>query len=101
MPLDGVFELELGSDVRSVSIIGGFGLLEGLEFRDIAEGPLLNSNAAIGTGYCRCGCIGCTPGSGGTLHGYLRRLRSMINWGISIEWKARHICYLPRPPRPP
>jgi hypothetical protein len=38
MPLDGVFELELGSDVRSVSIIGGFGLLEGLEFRDIAEG---------------------------------------------------------------
>lgn len=38
MPLDGVFEFELGLDVRSVSIIGGFGDLEGLEWRDIAEG---------------------------------------------------------------
>lgn len=39
--LDGVFEFELGSEVRSVSIIGGFGDLDGLlECRDIAEGDL-------------------------------------------------------------
>jgi hypothetical protein len=38
MPLEGVFEFELGSDVRSVSIIGGFGLLDGLECLDMAEG---------------------------------------------------------------
>jgi hypothetical protein len=37
-PLDGVLEFELGSDVRSGSIIGGLGLLDGLEFRDIADG---------------------------------------------------------------
>lgn len=35
-PLEGVLELELGSEVRSVSIIGGLGLLEGR--LDIAEG---------------------------------------------------------------
>lgn len=37
-PLDGDFEFEVGSDVRSVSIIGAFGLLDGFEFRDIADG---------------------------------------------------------------
>ena len=39
-PLLGVFEFELGSDVRSVSIMGGlgFGLREGRECRDIADG---------------------------------------------------------------
>jgi hypothetical protein len=37
-PLEGVFEFELGFDVRSVSIIGGFGDLEGLERLDIVEG---------------------------------------------------------------
>lgn len=30
-PLEGVFEFELGSDVRSVSIMGGLGDLDGLE----------------------------------------------------------------------
>jgi hypothetical protein len=39
-PLDGVLELELGSDVRFVSIIGGLGLLEGLECLDISEADL-------------------------------------------------------------
>jgi hypothetical protein len=34
-PLDGDFKSELGSEVRSVSIIGAFGLLDGFEFRDI------------------------------------------------------------------
>jgi hypothetical protein len=43
-PLVGVFELELGSDVRSVSIIGGLGLLEGREFRDIVEGDRAGGN---------------------------------------------------------
>ena len=38
MPLGGVFEFELGSDVRSVSIIGGFGDREGLECLDMVEG---------------------------------------------------------------
>lgn len=32
--------MELGLEVRSVSIIGGFGLLDGLEFRDIVDGDL-------------------------------------------------------------
>lgn len=36
-PLEGVLELELGSDVRSVSMAWGFGLLGGLEL-DMAEG---------------------------------------------------------------
>lgn len=41
MPLDGVFEFELGLDVRSVSIIGGLGDLDGLlECLDMAEGDL-------------------------------------------------------------
>jgi len=41
IPLDGVFEFELGFDVRSVSIIGGLGDLDGLlECRDMAEGDL-------------------------------------------------------------
>ena len=41
-PLEGVLELELGSEVWSVSIIGGFGLLEGLGcLVDIAEGERL------------------------------------------------------------
>lgn len=35
-PLEGVFEVELGSDVRS--IMGGLGDLDGLEFLDMAEG---------------------------------------------------------------
>lgn len=39
-PLEGVFPLELGFEVRSVSIMGGFGDLEGLEWRDIVEGDL-------------------------------------------------------------
>lgn len=38
-PLEGVFEFDtLGSDLRSVSIMGGFGDLDGLECLDIAEG---------------------------------------------------------------
>ena len=37
-PLEGVFEFELGFEVRSVSIIGGLGLLDGLECLDIVEG---------------------------------------------------------------
>jgi hypothetical protein len=37
-PLDGVLEFELGLEVRSVSIMGGLGDLEGLECRDIADG---------------------------------------------------------------
>jgi len=38
-PLEGVFEFDtLRSDVRSVSIMGGFGDLDGLECLDIAEG---------------------------------------------------------------
>jgi hypothetical protein len=37
-PLDGVFEDELGSERRSVSIIGGFGERDGLECLDIVEG---------------------------------------------------------------
>jgi hypothetical protein len=37
-PLEGVFEFELGSEVRLVSIMGGFGLLEGLECLDMVEG---------------------------------------------------------------
>lgn len=37
-PLEGVFEFELGSDVRSVSIMGGFGLLDGLDRLDMVEG---------------------------------------------------------------
>jgi hypothetical protein len=41
IPLDGVFEFELGLEVRSVSIMGGLGDLDGLlECRDIAEGDL-------------------------------------------------------------
>lgn len=44
-PLEGVFEFELGSDVWSVSIIGGLGLLEGREcLADIAEGERLEGN---------------------------------------------------------
>jgi len=43
-PLDGVLEFELGLDVRSVSIIGGFGDLDGLEFRDMAEGDREDGN---------------------------------------------------------
>ena len=39
-PLEGVFELELGFEVRSVSIIGGLGDLEGLECLDMALGDL-------------------------------------------------------------
>lgn len=35
-PLEGVFEFELGSEVRS--IMGGLGDLEGLEFLDMSEG---------------------------------------------------------------
>lgn len=40
VPLEGVFvfEFEFGSDVRSVSSLGGCGDFEGLEFRDICEG---------------------------------------------------------------
>ena len=37
-PLDGVLEFELGLEVRSVSIMGGLGDLDGLECRDIADG---------------------------------------------------------------
>lgn len=37
-PLEGVFEFELGSEVRSVSIMGGFGDRDGLECLDMAEG---------------------------------------------------------------
>ena len=44
IPLDGVFEFELGSDVRSVSIIGGLGDLEGRECRDIVEGDREDGN---------------------------------------------------------
>ena len=41
-PLEGVLELELGSEVWSVSIIGGLGLLDGLGcLVDIAEGERL------------------------------------------------------------
>lgn len=42
MPLEGVFEFELGSEVRSFSIlVGGLGDLDGLlECPDIAEGDL-------------------------------------------------------------
>lgn len=36
-PLEGVLELELGSEVRSVSMAWGFGLLGGLEF-DMVDG---------------------------------------------------------------
>lgn len=43
MPLEGVFEL--GSEVRSVSIMGGLGDLDGLlECRDIADGDLEEGN---------------------------------------------------------
>jgi hypothetical protein len=38
-PLEGAFEFELGSDVRSVFILGGgLGLRDGLEFLDMIEG---------------------------------------------------------------
>jgi hypothetical protein len=41
IPLDVVFEVELGSDVRFVAIMGGLGDLEGLlECRDMVEGDL-------------------------------------------------------------
>ena len=41
IPLQGVFEFELGSEVRSVSIMGGLGDLDGLlECLDIADGDL-------------------------------------------------------------
>jgi hypothetical protein len=41
IPLDVVLEVELGSDVRFVAIMGGLGDLEGrLECRDIVEGDL-------------------------------------------------------------
>lgn len=41
MPLEGVFEVELGSEVRFVSIMGGLGDREGrLECLDIVEGDL-------------------------------------------------------------
>lgn len=43
-PLEGVFEFELGSDVRSVSIMGGFGLLDGLECLDMVEGDREEGN---------------------------------------------------------
>lgn len=43
-PLEEVFEFELGSDVRSVSIMGGLGDLDGLECRDISEGDLEDGN---------------------------------------------------------
>jgi hypothetical protein len=43
-PLEGVFEFELGSEVRSVSIMGGLGDLDGLECRDITEGDLEDGN---------------------------------------------------------
>jgi len=43
-PLDGVFEFELGSEFRSVSIIGGLGDLDGLECRLIAEGEREEGN---------------------------------------------------------
>lgn len=43
-PLEGVFEFELGFEVRSVSIIGGLGDLEGLEWRDIADGDREEGN---------------------------------------------------------
>lgn len=39
-PVDGVLEFKLGFEVRSVSIIGGFGDLDGLEVLDIIEGLL-------------------------------------------------------------
>lgn len=41
-PLEGVFEVELGSEVRSVSIMGGLGDLDGL--RDIALGDREEGN---------------------------------------------------------
>jgi len=45
MPLEGVFEFELGSEMRSVSIMGGLGDLDGLlECLDIAEGDLEEGN---------------------------------------------------------
>jgi hypothetical protein len=37
-PVEGAFEFELGLDIRSVSIIGGLGLLDGLECLDMVEG---------------------------------------------------------------
>jgi hypothetical protein len=43
-PLDGVFEFELGSEFRSISIIGGLGDLDGLECRLIAEGEREEGN---------------------------------------------------------
>jgi hypothetical protein len=43
-PLDGVFEVELGSEFRSVSIMGGLGDLDGLECRLIAEGEREEGN---------------------------------------------------------
>jgi len=44
-PLDGVFEFELGFEVRSVSIMGGLGDLDGrLECRDMADGDREEGN---------------------------------------------------------
>lgn len=38
MPVEGVFDFELGSEERSVSMIGGCGDREGREWLDIWEG---------------------------------------------------------------